>query len=140
MSAALVRRQVALAAVALLGALATLALARNEAHVPGGPVAQPAREAEVEWYEAVAGSYGAGLFGRTTACGLELTPETRGVAHPVLPCGAKMFVQYGGREVKTEVVDRGPYAPGHEFDLTQALANDLGLRGIQQVRWRFADG
>jgi hypothetical protein len=60
------------------------------------------------------------------------------VAHPVLPCGTKLFLAYGDQEVLTEVVDRGSGAPGRVFDVTQPLARRLGLSGVQTVRWRFA--
>ena len=138
MSPALVQRQAALAGVALLAALGVVAFG------PKTTQASPAASdvtgaAPVSWYEAVAGSYGPGMFGRQTACGIELTRETRGLAHPVLPCGVKILVEYDGRVAETRVVDRGPYTAGHEFDLTAALARDLGVRGIQTVRWRFAE-
>ena len=132
MSPTLVRRLVALAAVALLaGALAlVLGGVRN---ADGGELEPVGR-----WYEARVGPYGAGLYGRPTACGRELTPSTRGIAHPVLPCGAKIFLSYGGRDVPTEVVDRGPHTAGRDFELTEALAAELGLSGVQVLRWRFA--
>ena len=138
MNPALVQRQLALAGVALLSALGTLAFAREEAgdRDPGG-----APQADVgagRWYVAQVGSYGRGFFGRRTACGVELTPETRGIAHAVLPCGAKIVVSYRGRDVSTEVVDRSVYAAGHEFELTQALADELGVGAATTVRWRFA--
>jgi rare lipoprotein A (peptidoglycan hydrolase) len=89
-------------------------------------------------YEARVAPYGPGLYGRPTACGRDLAPATRGIAHPVLPCGAKLFVSYEGREVPTEVVDRGPRTAGRDFEVTEALAAELGLSGVQVVRWRFA--
>ena len=58
--------------------------------------------------------------------------------HPVLPCGAKIFLTYGGKTVLTTVVDRGPLAPGYEFELTPALAERVGLTGVQKIRWSFA--
>ncbi len=141
MTPALVQRQVALAGVALLAGIGALALGRAEAgERPLAPSETAALGGGAQWYDAVAGSYGAELVGRTTACGVQLTPETRGIAHPVLPCGAKLFVRYGGRTVETTVIDRGPHAGGREFDLTQALAADLGLQGTQRVKWRFATG
>ena len=30
-----------------------------------------------------------------------------GFAHPVLPCGAKIYLGHGGKEVLTQVVARG---------------------------------
>jgi hypothetical protein len=136
-NAKLLERQVALGGVALLAALGSLALDRPPEEQAAGPVPQ-APPVAGRWYEAAVGVYGPGFFGRTTACGVELTRQTRGVAHPVLPCGARIVVSHRGREAETRVVDRGPYGTAQEFALTQALAADLGLSGVQIVRWRFA--
>ena len=138
MNPLLVQRQLALAGVALVSALGTLAFSR------GGGDATPDAGDEVvpavagRWYVARVGVYGRGFFGRTTPCGVELTRTTRGISHTVLPCGAKIVVSHRGREVATEVVDRGAYAPGHQFELTAALASDLGVDAPTTVRWRFA--
>ena len=76
---------------------------------------------------AVASYYGPGLYGNHLGCGGTLQPSTVGVANKSLPCGTKLTVRYGNREVKTEVIDRGPYVGGREFDLTAALKNKLGF-------------
>jgi hypothetical protein len=131
-SRAVVQRLVALAAVALLAGALALALAGGR-EADGGEL-----EPVGDWYEARVAPYGAGLYGRPTACGPKLTRTTRGIAHPVLPCGAKLFLSYGDREVAAEVVDRGPHAGGREFEVTEALADELGLTGVQALRWRFA--
>ena len=55
-----------------------------------------------------------------------------------MPCGARVFITYNGATVLTQVVDRGPYEPGRQFDLTDALARRLGLRGVQQIQWGYA--
>jgi rare lipoprotein A (peptidoglycan hydrolase) len=89
-------------------------------------------------YSALAGSSGPAAFGRRTACGGRLKADTVGVAHPTLPCGARVFITYNGETVLTQVVDRGPYEPGRQFDLTDALARKLGLRGVQQIEWGYA--
>jgi hypothetical protein len=129
---ALVQRLLVLAAVALMaGALALVLGGVRDAD--GGELEPVGR-----WYEARVAPYGPGLYGRATACGRELTPATRGIAHPVLPCGAKLFVSYEGREAPTQVVDRGPHTAGRDFELTEGLAAELGLSGVQVVRWRFA--
>jgi rare lipoprotein A (peptidoglycan hydrolase) len=136
MNAALVRRQAALAGVALVAALIALALARlgdSDGSEPVAPLNVP------RWQEAVASSYGPGRYGQQTACGVELAPETRGLAHPVLPCGVDILVFFQGKTARAEVLDRGPQGGGAEFELTEALAQDLGLSGTQQIRWRFAD-
>ena len=56
----------------------------------------------------------------------------------MLPCGAKIFISYGGTEVLTEVIDSRMKRSGRQFELTEALAQRLGIEGTQQIRWRFA--
>ena len=75
---------------------------------------------------------------RRTACGHILEVGSLGVAHPVLPCGAKLWIGYGDREVLTQVIDRGRVVPGRAFLVTNALARKLQMQGTQRVRWRFA--
>jgi hypothetical protein len=136
MNAALVRRQAALAGVALVAAVTALALARLE---EGSPAETRVAVNDPRWQEAVASSYGPGRYGEQTECGVDLTPETRGLAHPVLPCGVDIVVSFQGKTTGTEIVDRGPEGAGAEFALTEALARDLGLTGTQPILWRFAD-
>lgn len=76
---------------------------------------------------AIASYYGPGLYGNPLGCGGTLQPDTVGVAHKSLPCGTKLIVAYGDRSVKTAVIDRGPYVGNREFDLTEALRNELGF-------------
>ena len=80
--------------------------------------------------------YGPGFFGNRTACGQTLTRRTLGVAHKTLPCGSKVVLNYNGRFVRTTVIDRGPYAHGAKWDLTQATADALRFTsiGIGDVR------
>ena len=136
MSAALLQRQLALAAIALLAGLAALALGRVGEGGAGG--LEPVPAAGGRWYEARVSVYRPAAYGLTTACGVLLTKETRGVAHPVLPCGAKLFLSHRGRELPTEVVDRAARGGRRDFDVTPALAADLDLDGVKVVRWRFA--
>ena len=66
MSPALVQRQVALAGVALLAGIGALALGRAEAgERAAAPAGAAAVGAGVQWYDAVAGSYGDDLVGQT---------------------------------------------------------------------------
>lgn len=90
------------------------------------------------WYEALAAPYPTDSRRRRTACGQQIGPGTLGVAHPVLPCGVKLFISYGDAVVLTQVVDRGPAVPGRDFDVTRPLAARLGLEGTQEIRWRYA--
>jgi rare lipoprotein A (peptidoglycan hydrolase) len=76
---------------------------------------------------AAASWYGPGLYGNGLACGGTLTPSTVGVAHKSLPCGTKLTLRYKGNTVEVEVIDRGPYVGGREFDLTAATKQKLGF-------------
>jgi rare lipoprotein A (peptidoglycan hydrolase) len=122
----------ALAAIALLAAAVALAIGgwnESSSHSSPTPVGQ---------FVALASSAGPAATGRRTACGDTLKADTMGIAHPTLPCGARIFIDFHGKHVLTQVVDRGPYAPGRQFDVTDALARLLGLQGIQQVHWSYA--
>lgn len=71
--------------------------------------------------------------GGSLACGGYLTSSTMGVANKTLPCGTLVTLRYGGRSVRVPVVDRGPYVPGRDFDLTEATKRALGFDGVGQV-------
>jgi peptidoglycan lytic transglycosylase len=77
--------------------------------------------------------YGPGFYGRRTACGSRLTPQTLGIAHPKLRCGTLVDVVYRGHSVTIPVVDHGPYANGASFDLTAAAAATLGIRTTTRI-------
>jgi len=77
--------------------------------------------------------YGPGLYGNGVACGGTLTPTTMGVAHKTLPCGTRVKLRYRGRTVTVPVIDRGPYVPGRDFDLTEAVKERLGFPGVGTV-------
>ena len=78
--------------------------------------------------------YGPGFFGNQTACGQTLTPKTTGVAHKTLPCGTKVVIRYKGRFARTTVIDRGPFANGAAWDLTQATARSLNFTATDTIR------
>jgi hypothetical protein len=128
----LAQRQAAFAAVALLAAIVAVAVMSGRHHA--ARKLPPA----VGSYSALAGSSGVVAYGKRTACGQVIGPRTEGVAHPVLPCGVKIYLDYEGQHVLTQVIDRGPSVPGREFDLTEALAHRLGLVGVQRVTWSYA--
>jgi hypothetical protein len=140
MSVVLVQRQLSLVAAAVLGVIVALAIASRDAPSPRAQsgLPRPAVSELSGWYTALAALRTRPLAGRASRCGTLLDPNTLGVDHPVLPCGAKVFVAYRGKTVLTNVVDRGPLGPGHEFELTPALADLLGLSGVQTIRWSFA--
>ena len=131
-------RLLALAALALVAGVIALAVTQNDADQARSaalPDAAPAPGGG--WYTALAAPAPAPKKPKRTACGTLLEPNTLGIAHPVLPCNVKLFIEYDGKRVLTQVIDRRP-SPGREFDLTKPLADEIGLRGTHAVKWRFA--
>jgi rare lipoprotein A (peptidoglycan hydrolase) len=127
------KRTLALAGVGLLAALLSLALASPGRH-HGNGLPKPVGT----WYRALAVPYTLAASRKRTACGQRISARTMGVAHPVLPCGAKVYISYSGRKVLTQVIDRGPNKPGREFAVTKPLADEIGLHGTTAIRWSFA--
>jgi hypothetical protein len=136
MSLAALQRQAALAGAALLAALLVVVLDRSGGEKSSAATPPPVSQAE--WESATVGIFGRSRLGETTACGTPLTQETLGIAHPVLPCGVDLVVSYRGREVRTEVIEQGNVGPESQFDLSIALANELGIEKSTTIRWRFA--
>jgi hypothetical protein len=137
-TAALVQRQVALAGIALLAAIVALALTSRGTARSASELPQPVPVAGGGWYTALAGANEARL-GRRTRCGVLLKPDTEGITDSVLPCGIKVYVAYkDSPQVLTQVIDRRPVVPGRKFDLTPKLAEELGVDGVQRIRWVFA--
>jgi hypothetical protein len=137
MNPALALREVALAGIALLGAVLALALASPRGQGESGEHLTPVLVGG-GWYAALAGARPV-QYGTQTNCGVTLRPSTRGVVDSVLPCNVKLFVSYGHSErILTQVVARRPVVPGRRFDLTPALAEELGVAGIRRIRWAYA--
>ena len=133
MRPALAQRELALAAIAVLAGLIVLAVSvGRSSRSESSSLPQP-----VEWKTALAAPYTPSVKKRT-ACGQQVDAHTLGVAHPVLPCGVKIFLEFGGKRVLTQVIDKGPAVPGREFDVTKALADRIGLEGVEQLKWAFA--
>lgn len=78
--------------------------------------------------------YGPGFYGKRTACGRRLAPNTLGVAHRKLPCGTRVTFFHNGRFLTLPVIDRGPFRRGVAWDLTAAAAKQLGFRSTGTVR------
>ena len=138
MSAVSVQRQVALAGVALLAAIVALALTSHGNGQPITGLPQPVPVAGGGWYTALAGAERA-RYGHRTRCGYLLKPGTVGVTESVLPCGVLIYVSYkDSPHILTKVIDRRPVVPGRKFDLTPKLAEELGVDGVQRIRWVYA--
>lgn len=140
MSPDLAQRQAAIAAIALLAIVLGLALASQRG---GDSSSEPLPEAvpapDGGWYQARAAATGRDLTpGATTACGQRVMGSTIGIAHPVLPCGVKLYIRHDDAEVLTQVIGRGPEAQNVQFGLTDALARVLGVDGRETIRWRYA--
>jgi rare lipoprotein A (peptidoglycan hydrolase) len=132
---------------AALAALVVLACGASSAHASTGgassiayggssPEGQelafsPFRSAGASWY-------GPGLWGRKTACGQTLRPNTLGVAHRNLPCGTAVKFVYQGHALITQVIDRGPYVKGRAWDLTAAASEALAFDGVGRLRYAVA--
>ena len=139
MNPVLAQREVALAGVALVAVVAALALTGGGSRgAAQDALPRPVPSPSGEWYAALAAPRGSAGYGKRTACGTLLRRDTLGVAHPVLPCGAKLYLRFGEKRVLTQVIDRGPNVPGRDFDMTEALAAELDLHGVQPIRWTFA--
>ena len=133
----LAQRELSLVAAALLGVVVALAISHHVGSTPRPPEdVRPVVGSPAAWTPALA--EGRTTLRRRSACGWLLRPQTLGVMHPVLPCGAKLFLLFHGRHVLTQVVDRTPAGAATEFQVTPALAARLGLEGRQPIRWTFA--
>jgi hypothetical protein len=126
-----------LAAALLAGLGAAAAIHRHEHHAAEQPAsASPAPGGG--WFDALAASRGPAGDAERTTCGLILTQRSLGVTEPVLPCHAKIVIRLGNRSYLTEVIDNRLKAGGRQFEVTDALAQEMGLDGTQRIQWRFA--
>ena len=98
--------------------------ARNAATRAGAGTLRAFRPTLASWYD---------LYGGALACGGTLGYDTLGVANKTLPCGTRVTLRYGSREITVPVIDRGPYVGGREWDLTGATARALGFDGVGVV-------
>jgi rare lipoprotein A (peptidoglycan hydrolase) len=88
-----------------------------------------------QYYTSIASVYTD--YGRPVACGGVLQVPELGVANKTLPCGTEVTFVYGGRAIRVPVIDRGPYIPGREWDLTGATAEALHFPGLGPIEWRL---
>jgi hypothetical protein len=133
----LAQRLAALAAVALLAGVTATAIVAQSG-TDEGAAALTSAPAPAGWNIAFAGSRGATGDAQRTTCGQVLAPQSLGVTHPVLPCGAKVILRSGDEQVLTEVIDNALVEPGRQLEVTDALARMLGIDGTVELEWRFA--
>ena len=126
-----------LAALALLAGVVAVAVVDRRQPTPAASP-QGATAAGGGWYDALAAPRPPGEDAERTGCDLILTSRSLGVSHPVLPCGAKILIRYGGETVLTDVIDNQLKETGRQFELTPSLARLVGLDGTQAIEWRYA--
>lgn len=88
-----------------------------------------------DYQSAVASYYH--LPGNTYANG-EKYDSSLAFAHKTMAFGTKVEFCFNGKCAVGVCKDRGPFIAGRTFDLNLALADAVGLRGVQTVRWRQA--
>ena len=59
------------------------------------------------------------------------------MANRSLKCGTKVSILYHGHSITVPVIDRGPYANGANWDLTQATATALGMTETSRIGTLF---
>jgi hypothetical protein len=136
-TASLGQRLALLAAVALFAAVGAAAIVEQRA-ASEGSVSLTSAPAPAGWNIAFAGSRGPAGDAQRTTCGQVLGPESLGVTHPVLPCGAKLVLRHDSSQVLTEVIDNALAEPGRQLEVTEELARMLGIDGTVELEWRFA--
>jgi hypothetical protein len=133
----LAQRLLALAAVALLGGVVALAIVEHRSQ-DDRPASLVGAAAPSGWITAFAGSRGPAGDAQRTTCGHVLAPDSLGVTHPVLPCGAKVILRNGDKQVLTEVIDNALVEAGRQLEVTEALGRMLDLDRTAEIEWRFA--
>jgi predicted RNA-binding Zn-ribbon protein involved in translation (DUF1610 family) len=131
------QRLVVLAAVAFLAAVSAAAIVEQR-EADEGAAALTSAPAPAGWNVAFAGSRGPTGDAQRTTCGQVLAPQSLGVTHPVLPCGAKVILRSGDTQLLTEVIDNALVEPGRQLEVTEALADMLEIEGTVELEWRFA--
>ena len=79
--------------------------------------------------------YGDRFQGRLTASRVPFDKNKNTAAHKELPLGTKLRLSYRGRSVVVLVNDRGPFVPGRDLDVSEAVASQLGFhdRGVARL-------
>ena len=106
------------------------------------PAIEPApaidESAATELSGGVASWYGPGFAGRRTASGEKFNPGDYTAAHRSLPFGSRVRVTHNGRSVVVRINDRGPFHGGRVIDLSQAAADEIGIRRAGSGRVELA--
>jgi rare lipoprotein A len=112
----------------------TSTTAASDAITPSATAAASTPSLTITVYRpSLATQYGPGFYGRRTACGQKLRQSTIGLANRTLRCGEDVAIYYQGRTLVVPVIDRGPYANGADWDLTEATGKELGIDGTAEI-------
>ncbi len=91
--------------------------------------------------EGMASWYGPGFHGKKTANGEIYNQNDHTAAHTTLPLPSIVKVTYmkTGKSTYARVNDRGPFAHSRIIDLSEAVAEDIGLKrdGVGRVRVQY---
>lgn len=91
--------------------------------------------------EGMASWYGPGFHGKRTANGETYNQHDMTAAHTTLPLPSIVKVTYlkTGKSAYARVNDRGPFAHNRIIDLSQAVAEEIGLKrdGVGRVRVQY---
>ena len=77
--------------------------------------------------------------GNRTASGSRFNPKALSAAHKTLPIPSKVRVTNlkNGRYIDVLINDRGPFHDDKIIDLSQAAAEQIGMRGLTQVKVEY---
>ena len=116
---------------------AALAGAAVVALVVGVIVGANAGGTKLHYRTAVASTFA--TYGDPLACGGTLQEGQTGAASKTLPCGARIAFRLHGRTTTAQIIDRGPYVAGRDFDLTPATADALNFNGLGEIEWALRE-
>jgi rare lipoprotein A len=108
-------------------------LSASSTHAQSAQVVSSTPTQVTVYRPAISTYFGPGFYGQQTACGQTLSTLLVGVANRTLPCGTLVEVSYGGHSLTVPVIDRGPYANGADWDLTEGAATALGIEETVQI-------
>ena len=105
--------------MAAVGAVALASGGNDGRTAADGPTAVPAPGGG--WYTALSRArVGRSPTPSGTTRSLIVRGRSLGVTHPSLPCGAKIYIEYNGTRLLTEVIDGKLKQPGRQFELTES--------------------
>lgn len=86
---------------------------------------------------AVVSLYSQKFAGKRTASGEKYDQRKHTAAHRTLPFGTcvELKNRRTGKQTRVVINDRGPHIKGRTFDISDAAAQDLGVRGVASLSY-----